>query len=131
MKLTRRNIAAGYAAWPDALWLWSLSLLTVLAVGLVLSGIESPVRVVAVLAFMLGAPGVALARAIGIEDPASTLAVGIAASIATNIVLAGSLLYAGIWEPSGVLLALAAVTILLIVIAAAREQEPEAEAATP
>ena len=103
---------------PGAIWLWTLSLLTVLATVLVLAGVDSPVRVVAVLSFMLAVPGIALARAIGIDDLAATLTIGIATSIAVNILIAGGLLYADLWEPNVVLLAQAAITASLIFLAA-------------
>jgi uncharacterized membrane protein len=103
-----------------ARWLWLVLVVTVLAVVLALADIASPVRVAVTLAFVLAAPGLALAQAIGIEELFPLITLSVAASISVAIVLGGTLLYAGIWVPEVTLLALGGITMFLVNVAAYR-----------
>ncbi len=124
-----KRTANGYLHAPGAFWLWGIMLLTALALALVIDDRQSPLRVVVLLGFMLAAPGLALARALGIQGLAGTLVFAIATSIAANIILAGSLLYAGIWEPELVFFGLAALTLVLVALAALRGPPSEPQGA--
>lgn len=94
------------ALWPPVL-LFSALLAGVLA----FANLDSPLRAVIVLWFMLVCPGLALIRLAHLADPVAELAVGIALSVALASVVAAALLYAGAWSPQAVLGVLIAATV--------------------
>lgn len=94
------------ALWPPVL-LFSALLAGVLA----FANLDSPLRAVIVLWFMLVCPGLALVRLIRLADPVAELAVGVAASVALATLVASALLYAGLWSPQAVLAVLIGATV--------------------
>jgi uncharacterized membrane protein len=78
---------------------------------LALSGVQSPVRVLVVLWFVLVCPGIALVRLLRLEDPFAELTLAVAVSITLALVLSGVGLYAGLWSPTVTLCVLIAITV--------------------
>jgi uncharacterized membrane protein len=81
-----------------------------LAGALVLGGVQSPVRVLVVLWFVLVCPGIAVVRLLGLGDPVAELTLAVTVSIALAAVVSGVMLYTGLWSPHATLFVLIAFT---------------------
>jgi hypothetical protein len=93
----------------------------ILAPLLMLTGTESPVRVLAALTLFCVAPGVAalplLAPRVAAPEPALVLA----ASLGVSVVASQAMLWAGVWDPRVATCALAAACLVPITAQLARE----------
>ncbi len=81
---------------------------------------SSPVRVVLVLAFLLFAPGLALAELLEMGDPIQRLALATAASLSMETIVAVVVLYAGLFSERLVFTIVIALTIAACVFAVVR-----------
>jgi hypothetical protein len=102
------------AVLPDA---WSRAWVVVI-LGLVLAtavavflDLPAPVRPVATIAFVLLAPGIAIARLLRLESHLAEFTLGFALSVAISGLLTGVMLYLGMWSPTRALVILAVVAI--------------------
>jgi hypothetical protein len=93
------------------LWFASLVAAEAVIVILVYGDVRSPVRVVAVLLFLLICPGMAWIRLLQLYEPVTEVMLAIALSIAIDAALPGVLVYAGAWSLAA---ALAAVLVLTL-----------------
>jgi hypothetical protein len=78
--------------------------------------LEAPVEVRApiVLAFLAGGPGAAIVGLLGLDDPLHQLTLSVAMSIAVSSLVSLVSLYAGLWSPTGILLAIVMITIATV-----------------
>ena len=72
----------------------------------------SPLRTVIVLAFVALGPGLALVPLIDIGEAWSELTLALAVSLALDVLIAGALVYAGVWSSATALAILVAVSVL-------------------
>lgn len=84
-----------------------------------------PLRVVLATTYLLGAPGTALVRWLGVGDLALRISLVLALSLAVDLVVAQSLVWAGAFDPVAGVVAVVAVT--WIVLAAAHRRPPVEE----
>lgn len=89
-------------------WFWPAILVaSALAINvLVLADIQTPLRPMLALWFLLVCPGMALVRLLRIRNFALELSLAVALSIALDALAAGSLLYARRWSPEASLIIL-------------------------
>jgi hypothetical protein len=85
--------------------------LGVAALLVVVGDAESPIRVAAVLAFLLVSPGFAIAALVRIEERAAELMLVLAVSVALDILVPATLMYVGWWSPRGALLVLFVIVV--------------------
>jgi hypothetical protein len=78
---------------------------------LVYSDVRSPVRVVAVLLFLLICPGMAWVRLLRLYEPVTEVMLSIALSVAIDAALPGALVYAAAWSTGAALAAVLALTL--------------------
>ncbi len=119
---------------------WKLGWLPTLAlamgsVGVTLTavGVQSPVRALLALLFLVTGPGAAAVGWLRGMDRLAQLAVALATSITVDCLVAEAMLLAGAWSPTAGVLAVAAVTSGLVMVqcvqrdagAAARESHRE------
>jgi uncharacterized membrane protein len=108
------GIREGSARWSGGL-LVAIIVVTLATAVLTVADAPGPIRPVVTFLFVLTCPGLSLVRLLGLRDPLAELALGVATSIAGAGLLAGVLLYSGIWSPFGGLAILVAVTVLALV----------------
>ena len=84
--------------------------LAVLAV--VVADVESALRPLLVLMFILFAPGTAATQWMRVGDTLTTVTLALAMSLAIGGVVAGTMIYAGAWSPVGGLTVLVLLTLL-------------------
>ncbi len=90
-----------YQPWPIVI------LLSMLAVGwLTYADSESPLRFWLTTWFMFVCPGMAWVRLLRLPESYVEWTLGIALSLALDAIVAGVMLYAGVWSPTGGLTAL-------------------------
>lgn len=87
-------MSRAYPQWPVI-----IALSSILASMLVVADISSPVRSAVVLWFLLSCPGMALVRLLRLQEWVFELTLGIALSIALDTLVAGAMLYGGVWSP--------------------------------
>lgn len=94
-------------------WRWpaGIGLLCASACAAVALGGSSTPRTLAVIAFLLLCPGMAVVRAIGVGDPWAQLSLGLGLSVAIDTLVSGVVAFAGAWSPSAILLILVAVSL--------------------
>lgn len=93
-------------AWLAVSSVWGTASVLVVALD------ANPVyRVPVVLGFLLIGPGLAIVRLLGIPAATAQLSLGIALSMALDVLVPAALLYSGAWSPSSALVILAALTI--------------------
>jgi hypothetical protein len=80
--------------WPTAIIIWAAG-----ASFFVFGGIESPLRSLVVPSFLFVCPGMAFVRLLKIEEPVAELTLAVALSLALDALVAGTMLYAGMWSP--------------------------------
>lgn len=100
---------AGQSAWSWPTW---LALASFVVAAVVIFDVPSPLRPLAVLAFLGFGPGLSVIGLFGISDLTQRLVLSIAVSLALDTIVAGLSLYAGLWSPVGVLLILIAITLV-------------------
>lgn len=84
---------------PRGLWPVTI-LLSAAGIGvLAFAGLESPIRAVIALWFLFVCPGMAFVRLLRIEDALTELTLAVALSLALDGLVAGTMLYAGMWSP--------------------------------
>jgi uncharacterized membrane protein len=96
----RRNAYAGLVA---------LSALA--AATAALADLPAPLRAPLVLTFLLLGPGMAFVPLLGLRDPVAELTLALALSLALDVLVAVTMLYADAWSPVGSLLALAGLAL--------------------
>jgi hypothetical protein len=74
-------------------------------------GGSSPAQSLAVVAFLLVCPGMAVVRWIGVGDVWSQLSLGLALSVAIDTLVAGAMALVGLWSPAAILVILAVVSL--------------------
>jgi hypothetical protein len=92
-------------------WLLASSLWGTLAALTVVFRANPAYRAPIVLAFVLVCPGLALVRVLGIRALTAQLSLGVALSLALDVLVPAGLLYAGVWSPSAALLILVGLTV--------------------
>jgi hypothetical protein len=93
-------------AWLAVSSFWAAASALVVAID------ANPVfRAPVVLSFLLIGPGLAIVRLLGIPAATAQLSLGIALSMALDVLVPAALLYAGAWSPSSALAILVALTI--------------------
>ena len=97
----------------SARWVWPLVLVASAlgALAATVANWPSPIRPVLVLWFLLVCPGMALVRLLWLEDAIAEWTLAVAVSLALEIIIAGTMLYAGLWVPPLILATLAAVSL--------------------
>ena len=82
-------------------WLWPLIILiSATGAGLVtFVAIDSPVRPLIALWFLCACPGMAFVRLLRIGEGLVGFTLAIALSLALDAIVAGTMLYAGVWSP--------------------------------
>lgn len=94
-------------AWPIAI------LLSAAAVGgLAVGGVGTPLRPIVTLGFLAVGPGLAIVRLLRIGDFLTEIVLSVAFSLALSTLVAGTMLYAGLWSPGwslGLLLAVSGI----------------------
>lgn len=105
-------------------WIWPfvLVLSCVLVEWMVLAGVAGVLRVAAVTWFVLACPGIAVVRAVGVEDVAKLWCWGTAFSMALGIGLSLAMLYLGLWHPVWELSLLVLITLSATAVALQRER---------
>jgi hypothetical protein len=95
-------------------WRWPLAILgSVAAVGAVtLLAPGNPIRLAVALWFFFVCPGMALVRLLGVNDHVTEWTLAVALSIALDAIVAGALLYAGMWSPTASLIALIGISVI-------------------
>jgi hypothetical protein len=94
-------------------WASSLVLLvcTLAMVEGTVSDAPSPARTLAVVCFLVIAPGLAVVRLLRLSDPWVQAALVPALSLSIDAVVGGGLSYAGLWSPSAAVIALAVFSV--------------------
>jgi hypothetical protein len=92
---------------------WPIATLTWTGCTLLLASSETPtwLRAPVVLGFLLFGPGLALSRLLDLDDATATITLACAVSITLDLVVAGGLLYAGLWNATAALLIVAAIAL--------------------
>jgi hypothetical protein len=93
------------------LWLVMLAAAEAVIAILVYGDVHSPVRVVAVLSFLLICPGMAWIRLLKLDERLTEVVLAIALSVAIDAALPGAMVYAGRWSAGGALAAVLALTL--------------------
>jgi uncharacterized membrane protein len=93
----------------------TLILLTLLTGVLTAADIHTSLRLWITLAFVVLAPGWALAAYLPVAEPALTWSVAVSLGIALGILVAQTMVSAGVWYPTGALLILAGLTCAALV----------------
>ncbi|SDH39264.1 hypothetical protein SAMN05421505_11526 [Sinosporangium album] len=78
---------------------WTLALACILGALIALFNIETPLRVILTPLFMVAVPAVGVAGLLRDRDPVASLAVGVAASLVLNVLLAEAMLLFDAWSP--------------------------------
>jgi hypothetical protein len=81
------------------------------AAAVAFAGAPEPLRAPIVLAFLALGPGMAFVPLLGLRDPLAELTLGIAVSLALDLAVAATMLYAGAWSPPASLAVLAAIAL--------------------
>jgi len=95
-------------------WAWPLTILASAAAAgaaMAFAAPGNPVRLVAGFWFLLVCPGMALVRLFGFEEPVAEWTLAVALSLALDTIVAGAMLYAGLWSPSITLLTLIGICV--------------------
>ncbi len=93
----------------------TLALLTLLTGVLTAADFHTPLRLWITLAFVVLAPGWALAAYFPAAEPALTWSVAVSLSIALGILVAQTMVSVGVWYPTGALLVLVGLTFAALV----------------
>ena len=98
----------------DRPWLWPALVVVsaTAAMGSVMLDWDHPIRSVAVLWFLCVCPGLAVLHPLELPDPVTGLALIVPLSLAIDAIVAGAVLYVGLWSTT---LALACVVALSLV----------------
>jgi hypothetical protein len=82
-------------------WFWPGLIVAsaVAAVVVVLTGWDHPLRAILVLWFLCVIPGLAVLHPLELPDPVTGLALVVPLSLAIDALVAGALVYAGLWSP--------------------------------
>ncbi|MDP9472229.1 MAG: hypothetical protein M3Q71_16445 [Chloroflexota bacterium] len=94
-------------------WLWPAVITSSsIVVGiLTFADIESPLRAVISLWFLIACPGMAIVRLVGVDEMAMELTLAVALSLALDALVAMTMLYVGWWSPKGSLAVLIGVSL--------------------
>ncbi|WP_066363422.1 hypothetical protein [Herbidospora mongoliensis] len=83
---------------------------------LALADVQTPARLILTPMFLLVAPGAAIAGLLRDRDPLSALTVGLAASLAVNVLLAEAMLLLDAWSPRAGVATVAVVSAFLVIL---------------
>jgi hypothetical protein len=94
-------------------WLWPALIVAsaVAAVAFVLIGWDHPLRSLVVLWFLCVIPGLAVLHPLELPDPVTGLALVVPLSLAIDALVAGILVYAGVWSPHLAIMIVAVLSI--------------------
>jgi hypothetical protein len=81
------------------------------AAAVAFAGAPGPLRAPVVLVFLALGPGMAFVPLLGLRDPVAELTLALGASLALDLVVAATMLYAGAWSPPASLAVLAALAL--------------------
>jgi hypothetical protein len=81
------------------------------AAAVAFAGAPGPLRAPVVLAFLALGPGMAFVPLLGLRDPVAVLTLALGLSLALDLVVAATMLYAGAWSPPASLAVLAAIAL--------------------
>jgi hypothetical protein len=81
------------------------------AAAVAFAGAPEPLRAPVVLAFLALGPGMAFVPLLGLRDPVAELTLGLGVSLALDLVVAATMLYAGAWSPPASLAVLAGLAL--------------------
>ncbi len=96
-------------------WAWPLTILAsaaAVASAMAFLAPGNPVRLIVGFWFLLVCPGMAVIRLFGIEDRVTEWTLAAALSLALDTIVAGAMLYAGMWSPQATLLTLIGVCVV-------------------
>jgi hypothetical protein len=99
-------VTAGRSRWAGVVAAFALA-----AVAASSAGAPAPVRAPLVLAFVLLGPGMAYIPLLGLGDLLAELTLGLAVSLALDLAVAATMLYAGAWSPRTSLFVLGVVAL--------------------
>lgn len=71
----------------------------------------APIRLPVVLLFLAMGPGLSIINLFGIDDITQKLTLSLGLSVALDTIVAGLVLYAGLWSPRGIMLVLVLITL--------------------
>lgn len=99
-------------------WVWPACLVvSMLVVGVLAFGdVDSAVRPVLTLAFLVVCPGLAFVRLLHVEKRWMEWSLAVALSISLDTVVATASLYGGVWSPNGILAVLLCLTLLGLIL---------------
>lgn len=103
---------------PESTRVWPITI-ALSALGLefaILVGEPSPLRLLLTLWFLLVCPGIAWIRLLRLGDQWVTLTLGVALSIALDIIVSGAMMYAGLWNPEASLGLLIGITVVAVAL---------------
>lgn len=84
---------------------------TVAAVVAAIVGGGSALDMIAIVLFVLVGPGLALVPFLGLDDVWAEVTLSLAISVAIGTLLATTLLFAGLWSPTAIFVALASISV--------------------
>jgi len=79
-------------------------------------GVDSPVRAVVSVAFLLFGPGLALVRLLRLGQPLTVISLAVAASLGLETVVATTLLATGTWTPGRALAVVVSITVAAVAL---------------
>jgi hypothetical protein len=102
-------------------WTLAIGVLSAVTAVIVYADVDFVLRPIAVMAFMLLCPGMAIVRHLRLTDPAMEVAVAVALSIALDTLVALTVIYAGSADFEAMFTLLLAITVVAVVTDVARE----------
>jgi hypothetical protein len=100
-----------------SIWWPIIIIASAIGAGLTMVGnIGLPIRPIITFWFLLICPGMAFVRLLHIEERLTELTLAIALSIATDTIVAETMLYAGVWSPQWGLVVLIGISIAGVVL---------------
>ena len=93
-------------------WRTVVAAFALAAVLAALAGAPASLRAPIVLLFLLLGPGMAYIPLLRLGDPVAELTLGLAVSVALDVAVGSSMLYAGVWSPRDSLFVLAGIALV-------------------
>ncbi|HEU0113475.1 MAG TPA: hypothetical protein VFQ80_02300, partial [Thermomicrobiales bacterium] len=90
----------------DRDWRWPLAIVGSAAAtaAVTLAPPGNPLRLAVVFWFLFICPGMAVVRLLGLRDHVTELTLALALSLALDAIVAGAMLYLGMWSPAATLM---------------------------
>jgi uncharacterized membrane protein len=114
--------APAAARLPAPIWAVAIAATGLLAVLLVLTGVNPAIRAPVVLAFLMLAPGWAIVRLIDVPDAAMRISLTFALSISIVGLITLVQAYASWWDPEAMVVVAAAITVLTALVEIVRNR---------